>query len=199
MAQKTLWVTSTNGDQRMVSVVDTMTVKEILQQFQTDDVQDRQATLLRGTTLLKPDMTVTKAGLEDGDELSLVWSEIPFVEMTWRTGGCMGTDLYVRIPPGTRSISDGAFRNCKDLIKLVIADSVTRIGHGAFADCSYLRQVEIPTQVEIPNSVTSIGKFAFANCSDLTQVKINQSMTRIGDRAFDGCSCLILDIASASQ
>ena len=58
MAHKVLRVTSPNGDQRMVPVVNTTTVREISQQCQEDGVQDRQANLLRGVTLLELDMTV---------------------------------------------------------------------------------------------------------------------------------------------
>ena len=55
MAQKNLRVTSPNGDQRTVPVMDTTTVKEILQQCQEGDVQDRQATLIHGVTILELD------------------------------------------------------------------------------------------------------------------------------------------------
>ena len=206
MAQKTLWVTSTNGDQRMVSVVDTTTVKEILQQFQTDDVQGRQAALIQGVTVLEPDMTVNEAGLENETELSLVWSDL-FVEVTRWSGGDIGKDLYVRIPPGITSIDALAFRNCKALVKIVIPNSVKSIGFLAFHECSSLTQVKIPnsvtsignrafygcsslTQVEIPNSMTSIGEGAFAGCRSLTQVEIPNSVTSIEEGAFNGCRSL---------
>ena len=206
MVQKTLQVTSPNGDQRMVSVLDTTTVKEIMQQCHEDGVQDRQATLIRGMTLLEPDMTVSEAGLEDEDGIALVWSE-PFVEMARWEGEEMGKDLYVRITPGRTSIDEQAFRGCKALVKLEIPNSVTSIGSCAFNCCSSLTEVEIPnsvtrfqdrtfqgcsslTQVKIPNSVTSIGNCAFRGCSSLRQVEIPNSVTSIGIEAFSGCSSL---------
>ena len=183
MAQKTLWVTSTSGDQRMVSVVDTTTVKEILQKFQTDDVQGRQAALIQGVTLLEPDMMVREAGLEDGTELSVVWSDL-FVEMARWSGGDIGKGLYVRIPPETTSIDARAFCNCTALVKIVIPNSVTSIGDRAFYGCSSL------TEVEIPDSVTRVGTHAFSGCSSLTQVTLPNSVTTIADRAFHSCSSL---------
>ena len=73
MAQKTLRVTSASGDERVVSVADTTTVKEMARQCRGDGVQDRQATLVRGVTVLEPRMTVKEAGLEDGEEVSVAW------------------------------------------------------------------------------------------------------------------------------
>ena len=206
MAEKDLRIVSANGDEKTVFVVDTTTVREILQQFEKDDEQDRHATLLRGVTLLEPDMTVKEADLEDGEEISLVWSD-PFVEMASWTGEDMGKDLYVRIPIETTSIAPWAFADCRDLVKVVIHDSVTHIGVNAFADCSSLAQVEIPNsvtgienaafascsslaQVEIPDSVTSIGYAAFSGCRSLTGVEIPDSVTSIGAEAFANCSAL---------
>ena len=64
---------------------------------------------------------------------------------------------------------------------LVIPNSVTSIGGGAFSSCSGL------TSVTIPNSVTSIGDYAFYACSGLTSITIPNNVTSIGDNAFFGC------------
>ena len=42
----------------------------------------------------------------------------------------------------------------------------------------------------IPNSVTEIGDEAFEYCSGLTSVTIGNSVTKIGNYAFEGCSGL---------
>jgi hypothetical protein len=42
----------------------------------------------------------------------------------------------------------------------------------------------------IPNSVTSIGDGAFQGCKDLTYISIPNSVTFIGERAFSSCNKL---------
>ena len=50
------------------------------------------------------------------------------------------------------------------------------------------------TSVSIPNSVTSIGDNAFDNCDGLTSVTIGKSVTYIGNFAFQGCNLTSLTI-----
>ena len=52
----------------------------------------------------------------------------------------------------------------KDIKKIVIPESVKRIGDWTFADCTSL------TSIEIPKSVESIGYRAFYNCKSLEEV-----------------------------
>ena len=46
------------------------------------------------------------------------------------------------------------------------------------------------TSVTIPNSVTEIGDYAFEYCSALTSVTIPNSVTEIGDYTFEYCRAL---------
>jgi len=77
-------------------------------------------------------------------------------------------------------IEDDAFM-WRDLIEVIIPDSVTTIGNGAFKECINL------TSINIPDSVTTIGSEAFSGCSSLTNVTIPDSVTDIGASAFSGC------------
>jgi len=81
---------------------------------------------------------------------------------------------------GTKEIADGAFSHC-GLTRIIIPDSVTRIGREAFYYCSYLNSVTIG------NSVTSIEYGVFYECTSLKNVTIGNSVTRIGESAFSRC------------
>ena len=75
-------------------------------------------------------------------------------------------------------IGDYAFWHTK-LTNIIIPNSVTSIGNGAFDGCTQL------TNMNIPYGVTSIGKEAFYNCYSMTSVTIPDSVTSIGWGAFD--------------
>jgi hypothetical protein len=118
------------------------------------------------------------------------------------------------------SIGDCAFSDCTGLTSVTIPSSVTEIGVWAFWGCSGLNKVNITdvaawcgipfddfsnplsyaghlylndqeiTDLVIPNTVTSIGDFAFEGCIGLSSVTIPNSVTSIGQYAFWGCTGL---------
>ena len=59
------------------------------------------------------------------------------------------------------NIGDYAFKNCLNLVNIVISNSIINIGSYAFSGCSEL------TSITIPNSVISIGSYAFEACFKL--------------------------------
>ena len=82
---------------------------------------------------------------------------------------------------GTRSIGDGAFMGCRQLMRVVLETGVEEIGQGAFAECEKL------PQITLPNSTRMVRRMAFGRCSRLSFVRM-PGTTRTEETAFDGCS-----------
>ena len=95
-----------------------------------------------------------------------------------------GASTEVVIPNSVTRIGDGAFKGCAGLTSVTIPNSVTSIGSSAFEGCTGM------THVTIPNSVTSIGSSAFEGCTGMTHVTIPNSVTNIESGAFEGCKGL---------
>ena len=81
-------------------------------------------------------------------------------------------------------IGTGAFMQCNNLTSVSIGNSVTDIGHSAFARCDSL------TSITIGNSVTNIRMSAFFRCSNLSSVTIGNNVAYIASRAFYMCTKL---------
>ena len=131
----------------------------------------------------------------------------------------------VEIPNSVTSIGDWVFKSCSGLTSVEIPNSVTSIGDEAFYGCDldsinvesgntvYDSRDNCNALIEtatntllcgcnntiIPNSVTSIGNNAFNGCSGLTSVEIPNSVTSIGSSAFSSCSSLKLVLYNATN
>ena len=81
-------------------------------------------------------------------------------------------------------IADYAFNVNADLKTIVIPNTVTSIGIGAFKSCKNLETVNIPTDVKM------IYKETFEYCTNLISIKIPDSVETIYQYAFRGCSNL---------
>ena len=162
-------------------------------------------------------------------------------KVLYRYKGTMPSNTSITIKDGTLGITGGAFYECDGLISIIIPNSVTSIGNAAFNGCTSLKELRIEdgegtlslgynggyeglfydcpleilylgrtlsyntdfdygyspfynkttlTSVTIGNSVTSIGDYAFQYCRGLTSITIPNSVTSIGKVAFDYCTGL---------
>ena len=96
----------------------------------------------------------------------------------------VGNETDIIIPDSVTSIGSGAFWGCSGLTSVTIPDSVTEIGEYAFFGCKGL------TSMTIPAGVTSIAQGTFYECRGLTNVTIPDSVIEIGKYAFHDCSGL---------
>ena len=60
-----------------------------------------------------------------------------------------------------------------NLKNVVLPNSITTIGEGAFAGCTKLETIEIPA------NVTTVGNYAFSGCSALTDITGGNNVTSI--------------------
>ena len=111
-----------------------------------------------------------------------------------------------KIPEGVNVIGSRAFRNCTNLKKVTIPESVGIISEEAFEE-SGLTEITIPegvteigkwafckvrslTKVTIPKGVSVIKTLTFFGCTGLTEVTISKNVTTIQEGAFNGCTSL---------
>ena len=82
------------------------------------------------------------------------------------------------------AIEANAFKNNKNITKVIIGNNVTVIGKNAFAGCKKL------SSVTVGKNVKTISAGAFSGCAKLKTVKLGAAVTTIGDRAFYKCTSL---------
>lgn len=83
----------------------------------------------------------------------------------------------------TEIIPENAFYDCDSLTRVIIPDSIKRIGDSAFWSCNGIGNINIP------DSVTNISSFAFKDCDNLSKISI-PNMSYIGLGAFENCDNL---------
>ena len=184
-------------------------------------------TIISLLMLLLPLIANAEAVEIDGIYYNLI-NKAKVAEVAWSSDGDIdhvvipSNVVYNNVTYSVTSIGEGAFYGCSGLTSVTIPNSVTYIGNNAFEGCYGLKEVHI-TDLEawckiefgnsdylnplfyayhlylngkevkdlvVPNSVTSIGNYAFQGCTGLTSVTIPNSVTYIGKSAFNGCSSL---------
>ena len=96
---------------------------------------------------------------------------------------CPAAHSAPEIPNTVTKIADYAFIQCYNITEIVIPNSVTELGEGAFTESS------IKT-LNIPDSVISIGDFLADDCFSLTSVSFGSGLTELAYRVFSGCVSL---------
>lgn len=82
------------------------------------------------------------------------------------------------------SIQRETFYKCKNLLSVILPNSIIEIGVAAFQGCDQI------SSLNIPNSVSSIGGWAFKDCTNLMKIVLGADITEIGVGAFENCTSL---------
>ena len=128
-------------------------------------------------------------------------------------GGCKNS----KIPNSVTSLGDHCFYGCSSLTSITIPKSVTSVGVAYFSGCSSLERIVVDAanpvydsrencnaiihtatnklvagcmNSKIPNSVTRLEDCCFTGCSSLTSITIPNSVTSLGVDCFKGCNSL---------
>ncbi len=94
------------------------------------------------------------------------------------TGSSSGVTSVAFAGNSVTSIGSSAFAYCTSLASITIPSGVTSIRNNAFYNCTGL------TSITIPGSITSIEERAFWQCNNITTIKVPTSITSIGMAAF---------------
>ncbi|MBR5246706.1 MAG: leucine-rich repeat protein [Clostridia bacterium] len=97
------------------------------------------------------------------------------------------------IKEGTTVMADAAFRDRKELTKVVIPEGMTNISLLAFRGCEAL------AEVVIPSTVKSISGYAFVNCFALKTVALPEGLESIGLMAFNNCGLTEITIPASVE
>jgi len=101
----------------------------------------------------------------------------------WKGGNYNGNLTSITVPASVTKIGYGAFYNCSNLATYSGGDGVTVIEGGAFQLCRSL------TSFTIPSGVTEIQPYTFQQ-SGLTRIAIPANVTKIYQYAFGKCGSL---------
>jgi len=92
------------------------------------------------------------------------------------------TATKVVVPDSVTKLGRQAFRACDTLKEIVLPETITEFSYLTFYGCKNLRKINIP------KDLITIGDSCFSGCSSLKEITIPNNVTTIKASAFNGCS-----------
>ena len=96
--------------------------------------------------------------------------------------------MSIVIPDSVTIIGGNAFSGCKQLYSVQMTNSLTTLGSDAFNGCTSLTSIRIPKSLKTVNAGGFGGNYAFKGCTALENVELEQGMKRIPNHLFEGCT-----------
>lgn len=93
-----------------------------------------------------------------------------------------GNAAEITIPQGIKKIGAKAFYR-SNVKKVILPDTVTRIGPGVFKNCRQL------TKLKLSKNITAIPDYALDGCRQLKDIVIPDGVAEIGEYAFASTKC----------
>lgn len=117
-----------------------------------------------------------------------VFSEILLIDRPLKEGEYIDrkdiSEVLFKDGCGILEIPDYAFLGCTGLKKVVLPESLKRIGFQSFSECSEL------SEINFPESLEDIGSNSFAYCTSLDNLRFPAGLKHIGHNAFSFCESL---------
>lgn len=107
--------------------------------------------------------------------------EVTDIKNLYRGGILSKTELTIPEYYGGKKVSSIKKINSLVIEKLIIPDTVTKIGGSAFMGMIKLKEIKLPSFLE------EISVNTFGNCYELNNVVVPDTVTKIGERAFFNC------------
>jgi hypothetical protein len=109
---------------------------------------------------------------------------------------CKGIKRLI-VPEGIEYISEGAFAHCTEMSNVILPTSLKQLGKKdstihfrAHWDSMGAFQGTAITKIDLPNGITTIEDNSFKECDRLVQILFPDNLKRIGEYAFQSCDSL---------
>jgi len=177
---------------------------------------DRQRTLLQALTAMQQQKQQAVPAAP-APEPAVKYADASDFRTTPCSNGCIitgysGKAAELVIPPmidGRPVVRIGieAFRNNRELVSVVLPETVSVILLGAFRECAKLRKITLPEKltmiqnnafqscrslesITLPQGITAIESYTFNGCHSLEKIVLPPHVTMIGESAFEHCITL---------
>ena len=92
--------------------------------------------------------------------------------------GSINSSDPIVIPEGIEEIDKEVFSG-SSIKKIILPQSLKKIGDYAFSKCRELKEILLPDELE------EIGNYAFYECNNLEYVRLPRTLKKIGKQAFN--------------
>lgn len=148
-----------------------------------------------GSAALSNNAKLEKVVLHDaltmlGSDVFMNCPNLKTVQYTTSDGALNGEENVVTLPYGLQLIGDNAFTE-SGVEKVIIPETVTRVGAEAFSNCLSLKEVQyLTSSTRYSTSKTSYTDSVFLGCTALEKIVLNAEIECLPEDIFLGCTAL---------
>ena len=182
-------------------------------------IKDGSGNNVEGVVVLPEDKGITAIGSAFAGNENITYVKLPKGVTSIQDGAFKNCNKLqgIYLPADMQTIGASAFEQCRSLVKISIPKSVTAIrnkafyqdeklfmvymkdadysslesiGDEAFYECKALTEFCSDTAFIIPGKLQTIGARAFYKCQSINEVNFNESVSSLGESAFENCTSL---------